>query len=580
MCGIVGYVGKALALPILIEGLNNLEYRGYDSSGVGYFYNNEIIISKEIGKVAQLKKKLDLNLKTSCGIAHTRWATHGNASVNNSHPHQCGKITIVHNGIFENYQNLKLHLFDKEYHFKSDTDTEVGCALLDYHYQKHGDMLMAIQAFKTDIVGSYALGILCQDEPNRIYALRKDSPLIVGVQKDGYFLASDIHAILKYTNQYILIEEGQIVCLDNNCTVYDQNLNKVDYQINIFDQDHNSSSKNGFEHYMLKEIHEEPQVLLDTHNMLNQIDFDFNSFYQFEIVACGSSYHAGLVGKCLIETYGSKPVTVEIASEYRYQRNFGSNKLVIFISQSGETADSLACLQNLKDSGNKTLAIVNVIESSMARIADHVIYTQAGQEIAVATTKAYISQLYVMLWITAQLNKEINFDIVELINQTQQALAISVTKIAKFLQNAEHVYFLGRGIDRALAMEASLKFKEISYIHSEAYAAGELKHGTLSLIEKDTPVIGIITDPALALKTISNLKEVKARLGCVILITTEKLASLFPEADHLILVPDTKPFLSPFVTIIPLQMLSYEVAKLKGCEIDQPRNLAKSVTVE
>lgn len=602
MCGIIGYVGKKHnALDVLITGLKNLEYRGYDSAGVAFFHKDEVNIIKEKGKIKNLEEKINFNIKTNIGIGHTRWATHGEPNQINSHPHKVGKITVVHNGIIDNYDELKQILKEYGYSFKSDTDTEVACALIDKLYSEKNDMIKVLDKCKNLLRGSYALGIIIDDEPNTIYAIKKDSPLIIGIDDENFYIASDVPAILSYTDKYILLDDNDIAKMDNKITVYGVNGKKIEKEIKTFGWNIEAAQKNGFEHFMLKEIYEQPKVIYDTFStfILKGIDslsnefLDFKKYNQITIVACGSAYHTGLVGKHLIEKYAKIPVTVEVASEYRYNPILKNDKnLVILISQSGETADTLAALRISKQNGLDTLAIVNTVGSSIAREADYCLYTKAGIEIAVATTKAYLSQIAMLILITLKISNDKkvknNLNLDEIINEictiklTLEDLLkkIDVTNIAENLYDHDHIFFIGRGIDYALSLEGSLKLKEISYIHSEAYPSGELKHGTISLIEENTPVIAIATDSNIYEKTISNIKEVKARGAKVIFITTEKLDKEADFYDEKIVVPSTHPLLQSLITTVPLQLIAYEVARMRGCDIDKPRNLAKSVTVE
>lgn len=604
MCGIVGYVGKNKnALHVLIDGLNTLEYRGYDSAGVAYLDENKINVVKEQGKMINLENKIDFDAKSNLGIGHTRWATHGEPSIVNSHPHKVGKITLVHNGIIENYEDLKSILKQSGYKFKSETDTEVACALIDKLYSEKNDMVKVLDKCKDLLRGSYALGIICDDELETLYAIRKDSPLIIAVGINENYIASDVPAILKYTNKYILLDNNEIAKITcDNINIYGNKNKIIKKDIQTFEWNIEMALKNGYEHFMLKEINEEPQVINDTvqpfiqggyKNILKKMP-DFTAYEKIDIVACGSAYHTGLIGKTLIEKYADIPVNVEIASEYRYKKLFFDTKtLLIIISQSGETADSLAALRIAKENNIDTLAIVNVVGSSIARESKFVLYIKAGCEVAVATTKAYSAQVAMLSLIALNMaisRKKITTKlvktIIESINDISEKMQKMLDNTSDYLKIAENIYqhkdifFLGRGVDFALAMEGSLKLKEISYIHSEAYAAGELKHGTISLIEKNTPVIAIVTDESIAEKTISNIKEVKARGANIILITTSKLDKEADFYDYKIVVPVLNDFIQPLLTIIPLQLLSYEVAKLKGCDIDKPRNLAKSVTVE
>ena len=569
MCGIYCYVGKKKAIPILLEGLSNLEYRGYDSAGIAYV-TDKINIIKEKGRLDNLKKILNLDTNTYLGIGHTRWATHGKPNKKNAHPHHQGKVTLVHNGIIENYQELKLLL--KDYRFKSETDTEVLCCLIDKLLKENNDILKVLSKLKEIIKGSYALGIILDDDLNNIYGIKKNSPLILAKSNIGNFLASDIPAILKYTNNYILLDDDDIVKLNKDeVIIYDSNLNILDKKVNTFDGDINKISKGNYEHFMLKEIFEQPDVLYKTY-LENQNLPDLKKYNKIHIVGCGSAYHAGLIGKYYIEKYCNIEVNVEVASEYRYKNNFiDKNTLVIFISQSGETADTLACVKKVKDKCD-TLGIINVIDSSIAREVKNVIYTKAGCEIAVATTKAYSCQILILMMMA------LKKDITSLISKINDLLKNNYEELAKKIYKSEHLFYIGRNLDYYLALEGSLKLKEISYINSVSYPAGELKHGTISLIEKNTIVIAIATDKDLVEKTISNIKEVKARGAYVIYITTNNLNQESDFYDDKIVIE--KDIYQPLLTIIPIQLIAYHVAKLRKCDIDKPKNLAKSVTVE
>lgn len=586
MCGIVGYTGKDNAIPILLNGLKSLEYRGYDSSGIAYVIDNKIIIKKEKGKIRALEKILDNNC-SNIGIGHTRWATHGIPSRENSHPHQSGKITLVHNGIIENYEILKKELLSYGYTFQSDTDSEVAACYINHIYNDEKDMLKTLDRCQKVFKGSYAFGIIEEDNSDKIYAMRKDSPLIIGLSAKGNFIASDMPAIIRYTNKYLLLEENDIAILTKDkVTIYNK-LKEVKRSLHTFDYSLEDAEKNGYDHFMLKEIHEEPSVAgklikhyLDNDNLKKLPDL--TKYDQIDIASCGSAYHAALVGKYLIEKYADIPVNVHIASEYRYEKKFlRQNNLLIAISQSGETADTLASIRLAKEYGSHTIGIVNVVGSSIAREVDEVIYTSAGPEIAVATTKAYLLQVLTLsLMAYKYSSKDYYQDYKSLEEYLQDLINMDYKSIAQKLYQEEHIFFIGRGIDYATAMEGSLKLKEISYIHSETYASGELKHGTISLISDNTWVIAIVTNEEIADKTINNIKEVKARGAKVLLLTTKDLLPSSSCYDELVLIPKTKELLMPLLTIIPLQLLAYEVAKLKGCDIDKPRNLAKSVTVE
>lgn len=592
MCGIVGYIGKNNALPIILSGLESLEYRGYDSAGIAYKLKDKVIINKEKGRIENLKSILKSDI-SNIGIGHTRWATHGIPSEKNSHPHKVGKITLVHNGIIENYKELKEMLFD--YKYKSDTDSEVVAALIDKLYKEDKDILKVLNKLKKYLVGSYALGIIV-DGIDKIYCIRKDSPLIIGVSDDGYFIASDVPAILKYTNKYYLLLNNEYAELDNNGVKIFNEENCIDKEINIFSYDIESAMKNGYDHFMLKEIFEQPKVVKDTLseyisniNVLNNSFSGLEKYEEIDIVGCGSAYNVGLVGKYLITKYSKIRVNVDIASEYRYMEHVYSKKhLVILISQSGETADTLAVLRSVKELGIDTLGIVNVVGSSIAREVDKVIYIKAGVEVAVATTKAYICQ-YVILSLIAYylglknglLDETVLNDFKNIDKYIEEELdnINNEISIAEELQNASNIFYLGRKIDYAYCLEASLKLKEISYIHSEAYQAGELKHGSISLIHDNVPVISIVTEDDVKFKTLSNIKEVCARNANSIIITNDSNIDM-DLYNKITVVPKINDLLQGVLIIIKCQIIAYYVAKLRGCDIDKPRNLAKSVTVE
>lgn len=599
MCGIIGYNGTKKCVPKLISALESLEYRGYDSSGIAIKNNDKIDIIKEKGKIGNLKKLVNMDECATLGIGHTRWATHGEASKTNAHPHKQGNITLVHNGIIENYMELKKELLKKGYTFKSETDSEVACALIDSIYQETKDIITSLHQASNILKGSYALAVLIDNDTN-LYGIRKDSPLIVASSASGYYLASDVPAILKFTNKYYLLEDLEIAKLNKDKAIfYNKDLNEITKDLLTFEGSFEQASKGGYEHFMLKEINEQDKVFKDTINYYfdgskDSLEKNFgflNKYKNIHIVACGSAYHTGVVGKYLLENYGKIPVTCEVASEYRYKENFYTkDTLVILVSQSGETADTLAALRKAKQDGIDTLAIVNVVGSSIAREADKTIYIKAGFEIAVATTKAYLAQLAIFSLLALSLGlhhqritneeydiilKDINLLptlIKEVINKT------NYLDISNKIFNHQSIFFIGRGIDYALALEGSLKLKEISYINSVAYQAGELKHGTISLIDKDTPVIALVTDKYLEEKTISNIKEVKARGAYVVLVSQNTYEDKF--YDDELLVPKVYSIFQGLLTIIPLQLLAYYVAKNKNCNIDKPRNLAKSVTVE
>ena len=607
MCGIVGYVGKKDAAEVLIDGLRHLEYRGYDSAGVAIFDHNEIKVVKTKGRLDDLEKKLDNDFRPcgNVGIGHTRWATHGEPSDINSHPHGNKVVSIVHNGIIENYVAIKEFLEEKGYVFESQTDTETIAKLLDYYYE--GNPLEAIRSVLAKIHGSYAIGILFRDFPDRIFATRKDSPLIIGAGDGENFIASDVPAILKYTRNYYLIEQDEIVELTSDqVRITDINGDEIHKELLTATWDVEAAEKGGYPHFMIKEIHEQPAAITSTisprivnglpsFELKNIADEAFSELRNIHIVACGTAMHAGMVGKYLIERLARIPVQVDIASEFRYRDPILSeNDLVIIISQSGETADTLAALRLAKSRGAKTLALVNVVGSSIAREADDVLYTWAGPEISVASTKAYsvqVALLYLIAIKFALSHQKISDSTAKEYCATLLQIPQSIEKIleddnddcqylASQFQNAHSLFYIGRGLDYALAMEGSLKLKELSYIHSEAYAAGELKHGTISLITNDVPVIAVATQTALYEKTISNMKEVKARGAKILLICKESAPSANDAADFVLKLPDFDDLFMPLLSIVPLQLFAYYTSVLRGCDVDKPRNLAKSVTVE
>lgn len=589
MCGIVGYAGKTNVIKNIMTGLKSLEYRGYDSSGIAYLdKNNNIKIYKKVGQIKNLDQILNYEDEASLGISHTRWATHGGVTDTNAHPHNQGKITLVHNGIIENYEELKKELEKEGYNFKSSTDSEVAAVLIDKLYKENKDMLKTLIKLKEILKGSYAFNIINSDIPNKIYGIRKDVPLIVGVSNHGNMFASDIPAILHVTNKYIVLNNNEIVELEqDNVKYYNSEGKEITKEVKEYAGTIDSISKNGYEHFMLKEINEESEVvknILNLYTKNNKIKdiYNIKKYKNIDIVACGSASFAGQIGKYYIEKYANIKTEVYYASEYRYQKNlFTKDTLVILISQSGETADTLAALKLAKENGINTLAIVNRRDSSIAREADSVIYTEAGIEVAVATTKAYLAQVLILLLLAFKdNNKETKLleDLKLLPNLiTKYINEYDYSNIANILKDKEHIFYLGRGIDYYLSMEGSLKLKEISYIHSEAFQAGELKHGSISLIDKDFGVVSVVTDKTISDKTISNLKEVSARGAKIITITNIKDNNF---ADYTILVEDYDEILNPLLVIIPMQMLAYNVAKLRDCDIDKPRNLAKSVTVE
>lgn len=605
MCGIVGYIGNKKAIPILIDGLKKLEYRGYDSAGISVLENNKISIIKDKGRVNNLENLLvDTNSNATVGIAHTRWATHGKPSKINSHPHtdNSNTFSIVHNGIIENYKDIKKFLMDNGYKFLSETDTEVIPNLIAYYY-KSNDLLHAVALACKDLNGSFAIEVLCKDYPDRIIVSKKDSPLVIGTTKTENYIASDIPAILSYSKDFYILNDDEIAeVFSDKLKFYNNNLEKISKKIENISWDSSVIEKNGYEDFMLKEIHEQSSSIRETIGAtlsnknieINNLSFskDFlSSFNKIFIIACGTAMHAGLAVKQSFEKLCKIPVEVDVASEFRYRDPLvNSHTLSIFISQSGETADTIGALKLAKSKGSTTLAISNVIGSSITREADFYIYTHAGPEIAVASTKAYTSQLVLLnilaLYFAEILNSvqfetinKIKKSLLELPKKVEEVLLNDkkIEKVAKDICKSSNMFFLGRGIDYPVAMEGSLKLKEISYIHSEAYPAGELKHGPIALIDSDFPVLGIITDEFLSSKTISNLQEVVSRGAKTIVITNQKIDNLF---DYTIEIPEINTFLSPIISVIPLQLLSYYIAKFKGLDVDKPRNLAKSVTVE
>ena len=613
MCGIVGYIGNQKASPILINGLLRLEYRGYDSAGISTIEPEGLVVMKDKGRVKNLYniKGID-DLKGTIGIAHTRWATHGKPSKENAHPHQDNAkfFSVVHNGIIENYNELRKFLMDNGYTFYSDTDTEIVPNLIHYYYTKDnketGKMkfLTAVKKACSDLKGSFALEIICKDFPDNMIVVRKDSPLVIGKGIDENYISSDIPAILSFTRNFYLLNDFEYVFLSrDSAEFYDKDLNKIDKKTQSIEWDAASSEKNGYEDFMLKEIHEQPTAIRETigakfsedskceFEELNFTEDYLSSLNKIYIIACGTAMHAGLVGKNVMEKLCKIPTEVDIASEFRYRDPLIDDKtLCIFISQSGETADTIAALKLSKQKGAKTLAISNVIGSSITREADYSIYTHAGPEIAVASTKAYTSQVVLMvilaIYFAEILGKnseelyELKKEILDLPGKIEECLKLEdvVKQFSKRIYQEKDIFFIGRGVDETVAKEGSLKLKEISYIHSESYAAGELKHGPIALIEKDVTVVGIMTDPALVEKTVSNIQEVITRGAKTLIITNQKVdKSMF---DTVLEIPETNPFVSPILSIIPLQLLAYYISKEKGLDVDKPRNLAKSVTVE
>ena len=590
MCGIVGYIGKRQVLPILIKGLKRLEYRGYDSAGIAFFQNKDIILQKSVGRIQKLEKKLDYSLSSHVGIGHTRWATHGKVTTTNCHPHQVGNITIVHNGIIENDLEIKKELENNGYLFQSETDTEVACAFIDWIKKSHSSLKMVdvLNEAMKKLKGSYAIVVMVQDEQEKLYVMKKESPLVIGIGEEEYFVASDFSAYLDDTKDYIILEDNEIGVISmDNVSIYQNGILK-DYVVKTLNEEVEIATKGEQEHYMMKEIKEQSQLI----QKWNTLYFDqqeklpdITSYQRIHIVACGTAYHAGLIGKYLLEKNTDFEVNVYVASEYRYQKNFlDKNTLVIAISQSGETADTLACVKMAKEKGATTLGIINVYNSSIARVVDAVIYTHAGCEVAVASTKAYTSQVYVLglLALEYQSKKEKKNTYQELPVKINKLMKYDYSTIVKHLYQKKNIFYLGRNIDYVSMLEGSLKLKEITYIHSEAFPAGELKHGPISLIEEDTPVIALITHEETAAKTISNIKEVKARGAYVVLIIEDGIVDSIDKNcyDEIIYLPKTDEYTCPILSIIPLQLIAYYTAKKKNLDIDKPRNLAKSVTVE
>lgn len=611
MCGIVGYSGNLEVTPILLEGLSKLEYRGYDSAGIAVLdKKNNIEIRKMKGRIADLTKLVegDKNIFSHTGIGHTRWATHGEPNDINSHPHasNSGKFAVVHNGIIENYLSIKEGLISDGVTFKSKTDTEVIAQLLDKCYD--GDFLKTVKKVIDELNGSYAIGVICSDFPGKIIAVRHASPLIVGLSQDGNFIASDIPAVLSHTRDIYHLEEGEIVELTKDSVkIYDSDLIPVMKEVEHVTWDVKAAEKDGYDHFMIKEIHEEPSALRATISprigddgeiKLDGVKLtksDIEGFKKIYIVGCGSAYHVGVVAKYIIEKMTRIPVEADLASEFRYRSPIvDKNTLVIIISQSGETADTLAALKEAKKLGARILSIVNVVGSSIANESDDVLYTWAGPEIAVATTKAYSTQLSLLYIIALYLARTLETitvkecrsyikDLVRLpdvVGRIIDGLKPQIMKLAEEFKNIEHAYYIGRNLDYAVALEASLKLKEVSYVHSEAYAAGELKHGTISLIEEGTLVVALASYGDLLEKTISSIKEVKARGARVVTITVDGNTAVEECSDEVIYLPRLNPVFTPSLQVVPMQMLGYYMAIDRGCDVDKPRNLAKSVTVE
>ncbi|MBQ8892646.1 MAG: glutamine--fructose-6-phosphate transaminase (isomerizing) [Bacilli bacterium] len=593
MCGIMGYNGKQNAIPIVIKGLKSLEYRGYDSAGIAYLKDENVKIIKEKGRITELEKLLDDD-SSNTAIGHTRWATHGSPNRINAHPHNVGDVIIVHNGIIENYSELKEKLISNGYTFKSETDTEVACAVIDSIYKETNDKIKTIEKLKDVLKGSYAFLILFKND-NKIYTTRCGSPLILASNIDGNYIASDIPAILPYTKEYYLLDEGEIGIVDFEKIEFIKNGNIIKKEKLTFNFSVSEAELVGYKHFMLKEINEQPHIIkefLDYYFENFDLIKDISKYKKIHIVACGSAYHAGLIGKYLIEKYGHIETNVYIASEYRYSDNFiTKDTLVILVSQSGETADTIASLRLAKECKAGTLGIVNVVGSTIARESDEVIYINAGCEIAVATTKAYTNQVLTFSLLAYKLGiknglisnedaLEIKKEYYNLPNEINKILKLDYKSLASKIYKQNDIFFIGRLIDYYLCLEGSLKLKEISYIHSETYAAGELKHGTISLIDEGTPVVSIVTDTSICEKTVSNINETKARGANVILVKRKSLVIDETCYDELIEITDMSDLVIPMLSIVPLQLLAYHVADLKGLDIDKPKNLAKSVTVE
>ncbi len=609
MCGIVGYVGKRQAVPVLLQGLHKLEYRGYDSSGVALLEQGRLKVVKARGRIRNMEELLQAQgpFTATCGIGHTRWATHGEPSDINAHPHvsENGRIALVHNGIIENYMELREMLKKAGFSIRTETDSELAAHLFQLHY--HGDALAALRETTRQLRGSYALAIINADAPGELLCARRDNPLILGVGEGENMIASDIPAILALTKRYIVMADGQTARVTaDGVELYDGVGNRIQPKIETVTWDLSAAEKGGYEHFMIKEIFEQPKAVRDTvlprlKDGLPVLDSDglsdalLREVKSIHITACGSALHAGLVGKTVIERLARVPVIPHIASEFRYEDPIiGPGDLCLVISQSGETADTLAAMREAKRKGARTVAIVNVVSSSIAREADAVLYTWAGPEIAVATTKAYSAQLaalylvairaaYVRGTVSEEQARALCREVAALPEQIEKTLECrsQMQHLASLYANRQSVFFIGRGMDYAAGQEASLKLKEISYIHSEAYAAGELKHGTISLVEEGTMVVALACDPALLEKTVSNVKSVKARGASVVLVTSDQRLQEDPEiCDHLVRIPAVSPQFSASLSILPMQLLAYYTAVIRGCDVDKPRNLAKSVTVE
>ncbi len=607
MCGIVGFVGNTNAAPILLNNLEKLEYRGYDSAGISVIENGCIVTKKAKGRIANLKKLTDdgKNVNGCLGIGHTRWATHGEPNDINSHPHESmhGKFAVVHNGIIENYVSIRESLTKKGFKFMSETDTETVTQLLESYYD--GNIMDAIVKTLHMIDGSYALGIICNDCTDKFYAVKKDNPLIIGLGDGENYIASDVTALIEHTRKVCYLEDNEIAVISKDSVhIYNLNGEEVEVKVKEIDWNINAAEKGGYPHFMMKEIMEQPKVIRDTVTprikngevVLDGIELDryLDTVNKIVITACGSAYHAGFVGKYVLEKLARVPVEVDLASEFRYRDPMiNKNSLVIAVSQSGETADTLAALKEAKRRGAKTLAIVNVVSSAIATTADDVIYTWAGPEIAVATTKAYSAQLTVFYLLAIYMarrlgkiddarNAQLIADLLKLPEKVEKLFEQKtvIQNMASLYFNEKHIFFIGRNLDYASALEGSLKLKEISYIHSEAYAAGELKHGTISLIEEGRLVVAVACQNQLFEKTLSNIREVKARGADIVAIVDESNTVIESETDKVLYIPSTDPLFTASLSVIPMQFFGYYVAAANGCDIDKPRNLAKSVTVE
>jgi len=609
MCGIVGYIGPRETVKVLIEGLKRLEYRGYDSAGVAIFHQGKVEIRRKEGKLSKLEELIGgETFNGRVGIGHTRWATHGRPSDENAHPHKAGKVAVVHNGIIENYLSLKEILKSKGHVFTSETDTEIISHLIDEFLQEGCSFPEAVRVALDKIKGSYALGILFEGDEQSLIAAKKESPLVVGIGEEEYFIASDVPAILPYTRNFIFMEDGEMVLLSaQGVNIFDVNGNQVSKEPKRVNWNPLMAEKGGYKHFMLKEIFEQPRAAIDTIRgrlseekgdaVLENVHFDptfLKKIGRINLIACGTSYHAALVGKFLIEEFCRIPVEADIGSEFRYRKPIiGENDLLVAISQSGETADTLAALKEAKRKGAMTLAICNVVESSLAREADHVIYTHAGPEIGVASTKTFATQLVVLFLLALRMGRELGVlsseegktligELVRIPHLMEETLKASnhVARIARKYLHARDFLYLGRGINYPIALEGALKLKEISYVHAEGYPAGEMKHGPIALIDREMPVVVLATKNEVYEKVISNIEEVKAREGKVIALASPSDREIEKKVDDVIFIPETLPSLTPILLTIPLQLLAYYMADFKGTDVDQPRNLAKSVTVE